>query len=66
MTGHRVRFSCTLAHLDLEIGAGDVYGLIGANGAGKTITINLLLNVVAPPVDNRRRVHAANSPMQRT
>ena len=48
MTGHRVRFSCTLTHLDLEIGAGDAYGMIGANRAAKTITINLLLNVVAP------------------
>ena len=25
-----------LDHLDLEIGAGDVYCLLGANGAGKT------------------------------
>lgn len=34
--------------LDLEIGAGDVYCLLGANGAGKTTTINLFLNFVAP------------------
>ncbi|WP_434478632.1 ABC transporter ATP-binding protein [Gemmatimonas sp.] len=37
-----------LDHLDLEIGAGDVYCLLGANGAGKTTTINLFLNFVAP------------------
>jgi ABC-2 type transport system ATP-binding protein len=34
--------------LDLSIGAGEVYCLLGANGAGKSTTINLFLNFVAP------------------
>ncbi|MGQ0540493.1 MAG: ABC transporter ATP-binding protein [Blastocatellia bacterium] len=37
-----------LESLDLNIGAGDVYCLLGANGAGKTTTINLFLNFVQP------------------
>lgn len=37
-----------LDSLDLNIGAGDVYCLLGANGAGKTTTINLFLNFVQP------------------
>ncbi|MCZ8203004.1 ABC transporter ATP-binding protein [Gemmatimonas sp.] len=34
--------------LDLTINAGEVYCLLGANGAGKSTTINLFLNFVAP------------------
>ena len=34
--------------LDLTIAAGEVYCLLGANGAGKSTTINLFLNFVAP------------------
>jgi ABC-2 type transport system ATP-binding protein len=32
--------------LDLEVGAGDVYGFLGANGSGKTTTVRLLLGLV--------------------
>ena len=35
-------------HVSLEIGAGEIFSLLGANGAGKTTTINLLLNFVDP------------------
>ncbi len=34
--------------LDLTVHAGEVYCLLGANGAGKSTTINLFLNFVAP------------------
>ncbi|MBM3294846.1 MAG: ABC transporter ATP-binding protein [Candidatus Aminicenantes bacterium] len=37
-----------LDHLNLTVGAGEVYGLLGANGAGKTTTINLFLNFIPP------------------
>ncbi|MDH5527117.1 MAG: ABC transporter ATP-binding protein [Nitrospirota bacterium] len=34
--------------LSFTIGAGEVYGLLGANGAGKTTTISMLLDLVTP------------------
>jgi len=34
--------------LDLEIGAGEVFGYLGPNGAGKTTTIRLLLDYLRP------------------
>ncbi len=34
--------------LDLEVGSGTVYGLIGRNGAGKTTTLRLLLGLLRP------------------
>ncbi len=34
--------------LDLEIGEGDIFCLLGANGAGKSTTINLFLNFIEP------------------
>jgi ABC-2 type transport system ATP-binding protein len=37
-----------LKGLDLSINAGDIYCLLGANGAGKSTTINLFLNFIAP------------------
>lgn len=35
-----------LRNLDLEIKSGEIYGLLGANGAGKSTTINLLLGFI--------------------
>jgi ABC-2 type transport system ATP-binding protein len=40
--------------LDLTIAAGEVYCLLGANGAGKSTTINLFLNFVAPTAGEAR------------
>jgi ABC-2 type transport system ATP-binding protein len=44
------RFGRTVAvdRLDLQVGAGQVYGFLGPNGAGKTTTIRMLLGLVAP------------------
>jgi ABC-2 type transport system ATP-binding protein len=35
-------------HVDLEIGKGEVFGLLGPNGSGKTTTILLLLGLTEP------------------
>ena len=35
-----------LKNLNLEIKSGEIYGLLGANGAGKSTTINLLLGFI--------------------
>jgi len=37
-----------LRGLDLEVGAGEVFCLLGANGAGKTTTIQLFLGFIEP------------------
>jgi ABC-type multidrug transport system ATPase subunit len=37
-----------LADLSLEVGPGDVVGLLGHNGAGKTTTVRLLAGLLAP------------------
>jgi ABC-2 type transport system ATP-binding protein len=46
------RFSRTqpaaLDNLNLDIKAGEVYGYLGANGAGKSTTIRLLMNFIQP------------------
>src|SRR3954470_22252993 len=34
--------------LDLDVGEGDVYGFLGANGSGKTTTVRMLLGLVLP------------------
>lgn len=36
-----------LDHLDLEIKEGEIFGLLGPNGSGKTTTINCLLSLLA-------------------
>jgi ABC-2 type transport system ATP-binding protein len=37
-----------LDHLNLKINPGEIYCLLGANGAGKSTTINLFLNFIQP------------------
>jgi len=34
--------------VDLELGEGEVYGFLGANGSGKTTTVRMLLGLVLP------------------
>ena len=42
-------------HLDLDVQAGEIYGLLGQNGAGKTTTILMLLGLTEP-TEGRARV----------
>ena len=35
-------------NLNLEIAKGEIYGLLGSNGAGKSTTINMLLGFIEP------------------
>ena len=42
-------------HLDLEVKAGEIFGLLGQNGAGKTTTILMLLGLTEPS-DGQARV----------
>jgi ABC-2 type transport system ATP-binding protein len=44
------RYNGTLAlgGLDLEIAAGEIFGLVGPNGAGKTTTLRILATLLAP------------------
>ncbi len=37
-----------LNNLSLEVKCGEIYGLLGANGAGKSTTLNLLLGFLTP------------------
>jgi len=37
-----------LNNLSLEVKSGEIYGLLGANGAGKSTTLNLLLGFLMP------------------
>jgi len=45
---HRFGELHALAHLDLEIAAGEVFGLLGPNGAGKTTTLRILCGLLEP------------------
>ena len=37
-----------LNDLSLEVKSGEIYGLLGANGAGKSTTLNLILGFLKP------------------
>ena len=37
-----------VAHLDMEVHQGEIFGLLGPNGAGKTTTIRMLLDIIKP------------------
>ncbi len=43
-------------HLDLEVQAGEIFGLLGQNGAGKTTTILMLLGLTEPSEGQARVV----------
>ena len=49
LTKHYPRMSVpALSNLSLQVAAGEVYGFLGANGAGKSTTIRTLLNFLQP------------------
>lgn len=39
---------CALEGLDLDVAAGEIFGLVGPNGAGKSTAIKLLLGLIRP------------------
>lgn len=44
----RYRKQCALQHVDLRIAKGEIYGLIGQNGAGKSTMMKLLAGLIHP------------------
>ena len=45
------RYSASITavdHLDLQVGAGEIYGFLGPNGAGKTTTLRMLVGLITP------------------
>jgi ABC-2 type transport system ATP-binding protein len=46
--------------VDLEVGEGDVYGFLGANGSGKSTTLRMLLGLVLPTSGD---AHVLGQPM---
>jgi ABC-2 type transport system ATP-binding protein len=44
----RRRMVVALRDLNLEIAAGEVYGLLGPNGSGKSTTLKIILGLIAP------------------
>jgi ABC-2 type transport system ATP-binding protein len=43
-----------LDHLDLQVKAGEVFGLLGPNGSGKSTTMKLLLGLIRPSAGEAR------------
>ena len=48
VSGFRMRRAKVLNGLDLHIEAGEAYGLLGVNGAGKSTTLRILLGLTRP------------------
>ena len=48
--GHALR----VAHLDLDVPEGSVYGFLGPNGAGKSTTLKMILGLVRPTAGSIR------------
>jgi ABC-2 type transport system ATP-binding protein len=44
----RRRIVVALRDLNLEIAAGEIYGLLGPNGSGKSTTLKIILGLIAP------------------
>src|SRR5690242_11119427 len=55
---HRPRV-VAVDHLDLDIHANEVFGLLGPNGSGKTTTIKMLLGLLYP---TRGRIRVLGKP----
>ncbi len=55
-----------LDQLDLEVMAGEIFCLLGANGAGKTTAINLFLNLIDPTAGTARinGIDVAKKPLE--
>lgn len=43
-----------VAHLDLDVPEGSVYGFLGPNGAGKSTTLKMILGLVRPTAGSIR------------
>jgi ABC-type multidrug transport system ATPase subunit len=43
---------CAVNHLDLEVKRGQVFGMLGPNGSGKTTTLGMLMGVINPSSGN--------------
>lgn len=50
--GKRFGKRWVLVDIDLEIGPGCIYGLLGRNGAGKTTLLRILLGLIKPDTGN--------------
>ncbi len=50
-----------LSDLTMEVRKGEVYGLLGPNGSGKTTTIRLLLGLLRPDLVDGRLSPASTS-----
>jgi ABC-2 type transport system ATP-binding protein len=48
VVGLRQRKVTALQGLDLEVGAGEIFGFLGPNGAGKTTTMKILMGLIYP------------------
>ena len=46
--GHRYDTDPVLRDIDLTIQAGEIFGFLGHNGAGKTTAINILTTLIEP------------------
>src|SRR2546423_6294683 len=46
--------------LDLEVGRGEIYGLLGPNGSGKSTTLKIILGLV-PPTRGQAKVFGRDS-----
>src|SRR6266513_2810201 len=59
-TPFRRRRIVALQHLNLEIAAGQIYGLLGPNGSGKSTTLKIILGLV-PPTRGQAKIFGRDS-----
>lgn len=50
-------------HLTISVGSGQVYGILGPNGSGKTTTLSMLMGIVAPDSGSFRWFGQKPSPL---